>query len=374
MKIAYLIPGTFNSGGMERVLANKCNYLVECGFDITIITTEQQQQPSFYTLSPKIKHIDIDINYCETQSYPFFLRLVWYIFKSQKHKKALRKILLQEQFDVVISMFSSETHWLPSIEDGSKKILEIHFCKFFRLQAIRKGLMGLVDRYRSYIDERAVKKYDKFAVLSNEDSAYWGALPNITTIHNATSFMPSTQSDVKHKRVIAAGRLTYQKGFDKLIKVWSEVSKKHPDWKLDIFGEGEEHDSLQSSIDKLNLRATVTINPPTKEIMQEVINSSIYLLTSNYEGFVMVLIEAMSCGVPAVSFACKCGPRDIVTDGVDGFLIEQDDISAMVDKTCALIESEELRVSMGRKAREKIEKNLSEDIIMNQWIELFKRV
>ena len=121
------------------------------------------------------------------------------------------------------------------------------------------------------------------------------------------SSFPKASSCEVH-RVIAIGRLTYQKGFDRLIDAWTIVNRRHPDWKLDIFGEGIRREALNKQIRNNGLEKSVTIHPFTKNIAQEYLNSSIFALSSNYEGFVLVLLEAMGCGLPCVAFDCPNGP------------------------------------------------------------------
>src|SRR5690606_38215023 len=137
------------------------------------------------------------------------------------------------------------------IKDGSKKILEIHFSRYKRIQYGRVGIWKIIDKVQSKRDLRTVKKFDKFIVLTKEDQGYWGDLKNIGVIPNANSFSSKVVSDLNQKQVLAVGRLDYQKGFDDLIRIWSKVSIKFPDWKLNIYGNGplkEEFIALISSL------------------------------------------------------------------------------------------------------------------------------
>ncbi|MFI3270103.1 MAG: glycosyltransferase family 4 protein [Rikenellaceae bacterium] len=374
MKIAYLIHSTFNSGGMERVLSNKCNALARAGLDVTIITTDQTNKGSFFTLEPSITSVDLDINYSSTRYSGFFKKLICFFGKRRRHKARLSKILFDEKFDIVVSMFGNEVHWLTDIQDGSKKILEIHFSKSFREQANRNGLLWLSDVYRSNLDERAVIKYDKFIVLTDEDKQLWAKNKNITRIYNSVSIIPEEISSLDSNRAIAVGRLTYQKGFDRLIDIWNIVNQKHPNWCLDIYGSGEDYEALHNQITRLNLNDVVTIHQPTSDILSEINSSSMLLMTSNYEGLPMVLLESMSCGVPPIAFDCKCGPRDIITDGKSGFLVNDGDIETFATRVCELIENSELRQSMGIAARQDAIDRFSEDVIIKQWKELFKSI
>ena len=373
MKICYCLAGTFNSGGMERVITNKANYLARKGYQVVIITTEQKGRPSFFSLHHAIRAIDLDINYSEDIGKNIFLKAVCFLWKRRKHLRALRKRLNAESPDITISTFGTEVTFLHKIQDGSKKIVEIHFSKYFRLQYDRKGLWGWVDRLRSWQDEKLVSHYDKFVVLTHEDKAYWRNCANVTVIPNFITTFPLVQSNVENKICLAVGRLSYQKGFDSLIKIWNIVHKGFPDWQLYIYGSGELHGYLDSLIGELRLNDVVKIFSPIKNIGEVYISSSLLLMSSHYEGLPMVLLEAFSYGLPVVSFACKCGPRDLIDDGTNGGLVAEGDIESFADRVSTLLENDSLRKQMGQAAYQS-SLNYTEDKIMSQWIHLFENL
>ncbi|PUB28510.1 glycosyltransferase involved in cell wall biosynthesis [Elizabethkingia sp. YR214] len=373
MKIVYSILGTFNSGGMERVLANKANYLANAGYDITIITTDQQERKPYFEMNSKIKHIDLGINYREDLNKNVFKKIYSYISKQKIHKQKLEKVLQDLKADIVISMFDNDATLIPKINDGSKKILEIHFSRFKRIQYGRKGIWSIIDKFRSSSDLKTVQKYNSFVVLTEEDKSYWGELSNIEVIPNANSFTSSEQSVLTDKRAIAVGRYDYQKGFDELIRLWKDVYAKNTEWKLDIFGEGPLKGELQNLINDLNLSETVKLCSPVKNIAQEYLKSSILVMTSRYEGLPMTLLEAQVCGLPLVAYACKCGPKDIIKDGVNGYLVPERDSQMMTEKILNLIGNYELRREMGNMGRD-LSKNFSENQIMNKWVNLFNDI
>ena len=163
-----------------------------------------------------------------------------------------------------------------------------------------------------------------------------------------------------------------QKGFDRLIPAWSIVSKKHPDWTLSIYGDGMRR-QLEQQIEELGIAPNCLLEHSVPDIVEKYCESSIFVLSSRYEGFGMVIIEAMACGVPPVSFTCPCGPRDIINDGKDGLLVENGDIKGLAEKICYLIEHEDVRKEMGRSARTSVERFKIEHIAQ-QWKELFESV
>lgn len=376
MKIIYSTHSTCNPGGMERVLYNKVKYLLEqMHLDVTVVTTDQHDRPPFYPFPENVRMIDLGINYSEDNIKGAFGKICGYLRKRRKHRKLLEELLKKEKADIVVSLYPSESSFIPDIKDGSKKVLEIHYCKFFRLQYGRKGLLGAIDRWRTWQDERIVRRFDKFVVLTNEDRGYWGNLPNICVIPNAAMFVADRYSDVSNKRVIAVGRLDYQKGFDRLIQAWEIVYKsgKYNDWRLDIFGQGEWKGMLQGMIDEKGLTNSAFINNPTKSIGSEYSESSMLVMSSNYEGFPMVMIEAMACGLPVVAFDFKCGPKDIISDGENGLIIRNGDIKALAEGMMRLMEDTENRKRMSLNAR-KIVDTYSEKAVMDKWIGLFNNL
>lgn len=373
MKIVYCIAGTFNSGGMERVLAGKVNYLSECGYDVTIITTDQKARPSFFPLSRGISQFDLSINYEDNRNSCFVRKCISFIFKQYLHRRRLAKVLKTLHADVVVSMFCNEVNFLPYIKDGSKKVLEIHFSKYKRLQYDRHGIMQLVDRCLSHRDERLVKKYNKFVVLTKDDASLWGPLPNLVVIPNSIPFETTNMASLDSKTVLAVGRYDYQKGFDTLIEIWKKVSALQAGWVLRIVGEGELEDELRSMIVKNNLQDEVFLIPATLNIVEEYLNASILVMTSRYEGFGMVLLEAQTVGLPAVSFNCKCGPGDIIEDGVSGYLIPEGNKTMFADTLLKLMGDKEQRTRMGKKAKMSSAR-YSKDVVMKQWLSLFENL
>lgn len=376
MKIIYCTHSTYNPGGMERVLYNKVKYLSEqMHWDVTVVTTDQHDRPSFYPFPESVRMIDLGINYSDDNVKGAFGKICGYLKKRRRHRKLLEELLIKEKADIVVSLYPSESSFIPDIKDGSRKVLEIHYCKFFRLQYGRKGLLGAIDRWRTWQDERIVRRFDKFVVLTNEDRGYWGKLPNICVIPNAAMFVADRYSDVSNKRVIAVGRLDYQKGFDRLIQAWEIIHKsgKYNDWRLDIFGQGEWKEMLHGMIDERGLNSSAFINKPTKNIGKEYAESAMLVMSSNYEGFPMVMIEAMACGLPVVAFDFKCGPKDIISDGENGLIIRNGDIEALAGGMMRLMEDTENRKRMSLNAR-KIVDTYSEKAVMEKWIGLFNNL
>lgn len=373
MKIVYSILGTYNAGGMERVLANKANYLAALGHELFIITTDQKGRKPNFELHHTIRQFDLGINYTDDQGEHIFSKMLSYKNRQRIHRQGLEALLMALKADIVISMFDHDVSFVHEIKDGSKKVLEIHFSRFKRLQYNRKGIWKLVNRWRSAQDLALARKYDRFVVLTREDLSYWKGLKNMAVIPNAQTFLPPHGAALTRQHAIAVGRFDYQKGFDELIKAWKIISVRCPDWKLDIYGQGPLKENMQSQITALGMDHQISLHAPVKDIMREYLRSSLILMTSRYEGLPMSLLEAQACGLPMVSYACKCGPRDIIQSGQNGFLIAEGDLLDFADKTCVLMQSPQRRQEMGHMARV-MSKNFDEYHVMQQWLSLFESV
>jgi glycosyltransferase involved in cell wall biosynthesis len=375
MKLIYCMADVYNPGGMERVLLNKLRWWAARGdCELMLVTTDQNGRPPFYAFPPEVRMVDLGINYKEDKGRNPIAKTLSYLRKRKVHCRKLTELLMKEKADIVVSLYPSESSFIPDIPDGSKKVLELHFNKYFRLQYNRSGLLGLADKWRTRQDEKIVRRFDKFVVLTNEDAGYWGALPNLQVIPNAALNIPDVQHTTGNHRVIAVGRLDYQKGFDRLLEAWSMIpASLRKTWRLDIFGQGEWEQLLKDKTVQLGISDSAHINKPTSEIFKEYAASDFLAMSSHYEGFPMVMIEAMAIGLPVVCFDFLCGPRDIIRPEENGLMVKEGDIPALAAAMQRVMEDPALleRMSNGAKM---ISKTYSEPAVMAQWEACFKEL
>ena len=380
MKLVFCTPQIIGSGGVERVLAQRLNYFVEkFGYDVTVITTENnsiiyENKPPFFYFNSKIKIIDLKISYTNVLNCNFIKKKIKINLLKSNHLKKLNAIVNEIKPDILISLGDIDRTISYKVNYSCKKILEHHVSKkYFTGELTANNFFDkLKVTYREYREKQYLNKYDEFLVLTEEDKKAWGD-NRIKVINNPLPFDSKEISTCKNKKIISVGRLEKEKGFDILIDVWKKVNEKHPDWILEIYGEGSLRKKLQEKIDLLNLEDSLILKGNEKNIQSKYLENSIYVMSSRYEGFGMVLIEAMSCGLPLISFDCPYGPKDIIKDGENGFLVEFGNIEEMAEKINYLIENEDKRIKMGKKSKE-LSYNYSEEKIMNQWKELFKNL
>lgn len=375
MKVFYIYTTLLTKGGADRVVTEKANWLAEHGYDTTIVTDTQLGRKPVFSLSPKVKLCDLAIDFSQEYGHVLPLRALWYFFLMRKYQKALCNLLHKEKPDIVITTLGRELDFLPYVKDGSIKIGESHiarkYSRNFHLMEQKGGIHNLMAKIWRRKQEKDVSHLDGLVLLTHQDAESWKGVTRTFVIPNSLPFYPDRISTCDNKRAICVGRLNEQKGYEYLIDAWSLVAIKHPDWKLDVYGAGEIKAELQQMINSKGINKSLVLNEPISNIMEEYLESSIYVMSSRYEGFGMVLIEAMACGVPCVSFDCPYGPSDIINDGEDGFLVEYLNTKALADGICKLIEDPDQRKLFGKNARKNVLR-YSQDIVMQQWTTLFE--
>lgn len=355
LKIVYCTPALYMAGGVERVLTLKANYFAEhFGYDITIILTEGKDKPLFYPLSEKIKVVNLDINFEELWNCSFIKKIFVYLKKQRTFKQRLSEELMRIRPDITVSLLRREINFLNDINDGSKKIGELHVnrANYRNFEAgDTNAIKHLFAKFWMRNLVRHLKCLDRFVVLTEEDKASWIELSNVQVIPDPLAFDIDQVSPLTNKRVIAVGRYVYQKGFDLLLQAWKSVELQHPDWELSIYGMGDRTPYEQIVTDLQIDRARCHLYGSTPDIKAEYLNSSLFVFSSRFEGFGMVLIEAMACGLPVVSFDCPCGPKDIVRHNEDGLLVPSGDITLLAKALHQIMSDDSLRQKMAVAAK-----------------------
>lgn len=376
MRIVYCIDEMSHPGGIGRVTSVKANWWAGHGHDVWIATSNQCGKPDFYELNPNVKRKDFAMGFqLGIDNSNLLLKAIRKIGKMKHYRRELETFINEIKPHIVVSTFTNDSDFLYKFKDGSKKVLEFHFSHDGFNSQIKYGPKSLKNtlllKYRLWKHEKIARKYDAFVVLTHEDAEAWKGYENLHVIHNMSTINPSMVSTCDEKRVVAIGRFDFQKQFGRLIEIWGgDIAKSNPDWKLLIYGQGPEEKALQMQIDALGLTGKIELHKPTNKITDVYCNSSILTMTSCYEGWELVITEAMECGVPAVAYACKCGPRDIIDDGINGFLIDEGDKLDFAEKLQRLISNTDERKAFGSRAKEK-SKCYSVDVIMQQWEKLF---
>ena len=377
LKIVYITPAIYSAGGVERVITLKASYFAEqYGYDVTIIVTEGKGRDSFFSLSDKVKVINLAINFEELWTCSFIQKVFVYLKKQRLYKKLLSQELLRIRPDITISTLRREINFLNDIPDGSKKIGELHVNRANYRNFKTEKSNYLKDLFAKLWANNLVghlKKLDKLVVLTKEDCLAWPELKNTCVIPDPLPFTPSQVSPLTEKRVIVVARYSHEKGIDLLLQAWAEIEKQCTDWRLDVFGEGDTA-PFEQLIDELTIdRNRCKLSGRINEIEQEYMKSSIAVCSSRFEGFGLVIVEAMACGLPVVSFDCLWGPHEIITNGENGLLVENGNIIKMADAINILIRNKKYREQIGKKSVVSVQQyNRSQ--IVQKWNDLFKKI
>ncbi|MDU1892697.1 MAG: glycosyltransferase family 4 protein [Dysgonomonas sp.] len=375
MKIVYCADNLNNLGGIERVTTIKASALAAIpGNEVYIITVEGGGL-SLFPLAPKVKMIHLDVPYYSIDWSTKWNLIKGMIAKRKEHKKKLKKVLNDIKADVVISTGSFDKFFLTSIiPKGSIVIREIHFCRQYRHFHNKGWLETLTSSIGEFIDYKIkIKGYDQIYLLTEEDRLSWKNNSKVSVMPNPNSFTPLKAVPEKSKKVIAVGRYTIAKRFDNLLIIWDKITRQFPEWHLEIWGEGDERKKLENLIKKLSIEKTTSLKGYTSNIEEHLSTGSLLAFTSDYEGFGMVLIEAMAFGLPCVAFDCPHGPKDIITDGKDGFLIPPNNLDLFAEKLAFLMKNDQSRAEMAQNAIKRVDDYVP-DKIARRWMDEFKRL
>lgn len=366
MRVLFTTDQVYLHGGIEKVMATKANYFAEIlGYEVVILTTEQKGNPSCYPLSESIQIVDLEINYHRERSYfhPSNIRKIF------RHYTAWKKAIHNLNPDVIIVCnYAFDFYWVPFKSGKRTTIKEYHSSRFYAFEQRKKA--GFLQKIKHKINDYIESKFTKIVVLNHDEQSFYLS-ENTVVIPN-----PIQENDFKAElnstKAIAAGRIAPIKGFENLIEVWSLVVKKHPNWTIDIYGQGEEHyiNKLQQKINERQLENHVFFKATTNDLQKTMLDYSMYVMTSHSECFPMVLLESMSVGLPVVSFDCPTGPRNIVGNNEDGLLAENQNVTDIANKVCFLIENENIKKQMGIRSKENVKRFYSKNI-MSQWKQLF---
>lgn len=363
MTIVYCLDSLLPSGGTERVATTKMNWLADqTDHQVWVVTLREEGAP-FFALNRQVTRVMLEVNPGDKKRY----------------RAALSQLLSEIKPDVAIAVAGLSVDVLPTIHDGSKKVMEFHYTKNFlvnfvngmrhdRLHYLRLAKMY----YLQWQLARKARRFDCFVGLTKRDVQLWGNPKNMTYVYNPLSFRSAKKSTCENKNIIAVGSWTPAKGMDQLLEAFGPIAHQYPDWTVDLYGAGQDERFLKEIIKKYDMEGQVRMHAPCKNIGEKLVEASIYAFPSRSDGFGLVITEAMECGLPTVAMDCECGPREIVTERT-GIVVPDKDVAAFRNALVQLMEHEALRKEMGAHALKEVVRFYS-DAIMKKWLSLFEKI
>lgn len=382
MKILFVTTTLGTRGGIQRVTSVKANCFADMpGVEVAIAFTDRLGWPdnAIQQLSPKVKIFDLDSPFWDRE--PKRFDIFWrFPQKALLLRRKLIGVINEFTPDVVISTGQFEKYVLPLVKPFGRKFIlirEYHFASNYRQieQQVRYGKSTLKPKLINWFENRFLSRlFDSNFLLTRQDleeNKLFGS--RFDYMWNPSSFEVNDASAAESKEnvVLAAGRLTKQKNFRDIIKIWVQTNRQ--DWKLRIIGEGEDKQELIKMVQELEVADSVEIVGFSSDVQREMQQAAIYVATSTFEGFMLVLVEAMSQGCVPVSFRTPYGPEEIITDGVNGYLTDMHDIDVFAKRLSELISRPELRYNMANNALHRAH-DFDVETICSQWVEKYSKL
>ena len=354
-KLLYITNGITGSGGLERVLSVKASLLAEkFGYEVHLLSLNEIGKEPFFSFSDKVHQHSIAVAGNPIQ---YFLH----------YKKGIQKLVDDIQPDLIsVCDDALKGFFLPQIINTKAKW--IHESHASLLLGDKGSGVPFLKKTQHQLKQVLGKRFSKIILLTEGNRKEW-ELNNVVVIPNPAPFETIQFSTLQNKKIIAVGSYSFNKGYDLLLNIWEPIEKDFPEWELHIYGRDTKK-NLQPLAEQQYLK-NIHFHDPVSDIGAKYLESSIMVLPSRSEGFGMVLIEAMSFGLPVISFDCPNGPKDIISNNEDGFLIENGNTYEFAEQLKSLMLHENVRQEMGAKGRQNV-KRFAPEIIAKQWDQLFK--
>ena len=347
MKAILLIVNDIHfKGGGEKVASHIASWYAQKGVNCCILSMDKRKDTEIFPVAASV-----EIDYLNVKN-TFVLSKLLVCIK-------LYKYLSTHNFDFILGIGTYANVVLGILPKTYGKRVGCEHNSFDCVSFIWKMLRKI-----SY------NKLDATIVLTNEDLFKMKQLNTCSFVIPNSIFLPEQKSSLNNKTILAIGKLYPQKGFDIMLHVFSSFAKINRDWNLVIVGDGQDKKNLLRMIEVLDLEDRIKIMPPTNNVSKYYLSSSIYLMTSRFEGLPMVLLEAQSYGLPIISFDCKTGPKEVVSDNYNGYLLPEGEMDRMVDCMLKLCGDDKLRHLMGERAAKDASRFSPEKVYM-LWDKLF---
>lgn len=351
--IGFILNKISSIGGIERITSILANEFVKDN-NVFIFTFEKNSN-FYYQLDNRVK-----VNYLKDN------------FKKIKKLFAVRSELKQHKIDFLIIQ-DKELGFLSYLRFNKFFHTKIIFCDHLSFNHyFKNNVKNEIERrrkYTKYADAVVVLTSDNVELYKNlfkyKDNKVF-LIPNFVDFDNKHN-----KYNYESKTIVAVGRLHTQKRFDLMIDAFSRVNKKYPEWKLEIYGEGNERENLSKLIEKFHLENNVFLMGQYSNIDNAYLNKSFLCASSEFEGFGIMILEALKYNLPIVTFNCLSGPSDMVSNGYNGFLAKPLDVDDLSNQICNLINDKDLRIKFSENSC-KMSSKFSKKTVLDSWNKIFK--
>lgn len=376
MNITVMIPSMDRPGGIERVTAVQANYWsTRLHHHVTIITYRNPECNSYFPLDEGIGIIN----------YPWFDYDIWYekipiigsLVKMRRKTQLYHQRFVDLKSDLIVSMMHGPENNFLSYAAGDIPTIGVnHVTMEFRDGTYADNFMHKVYQVINYqFLKKNIRNYNHVISLSKTDLLKLKAIGcRASFIPNPFS-MPSCSADTlqhREKRIVMVGRIDHLKGQSRLLDIWAEMARKYPEWTLTFIGDGRDAEKLKKRCGELGIENQTEFTGNIKNVRERLLQAAIFAFTSRTESFGMVLLEAMSCGLPVVTYDCENGPRDIIDNYYNGFLVPDGDSDCFERRLSILMNDEHLRVKLATNALASVER-FRDEVVMKEWDDLLEQ-
>ena len=370
MKIRLLIANAYVGGGTARTTLSTASALAQRGHDVEIVSVLRRREKLTFPLDPRVRVVDL------VDEWSIKNRLVPPSDPRGRAREAWRRVaqprrsLVGHRADRRTEEWSLYTdlelvRFLRSVRDGvlvgTRPAINLAMAQLTRPGVVRvaQDHMNLAT-YRPRLRQSMARWYprlDAVVCLTAGDAAQYGPMlrgrTRVLDIPNGVPDLGGHRAQLDSKVVISAGRIARQKGYDRLLPVWARIAEQRPDWRLEIYGAGppEIEEPLRRQLESLGIQDSAKLMGRTSELFARMAEASLYVMTSRREGLPMVLLEAMGVGLPVIAYDCPTGPRDVITDGIDGYVVPNGDEQALEARMLELMDDPDARVRLATAAR-----------------------
>ncbi len=353
--IIFLVHDIHFGGGGERVTANMANHFAVNGDRVSIVSVSTQKTGNIFQIDTRV-----NIDYLNSDQHSGLN-----IIRKIESFLAVRSYFRKTKNRTFLLGIGTYPTLLAALLPYNDQIIKI---------GCQHGSYSSVKHIWHIMRRLVFRRLTAVVSLTTYDvTKLRGLNKNIYVIPNSVSFFPDKPAELLNKTILAIGRIDFPKGYDLLLEVFSRFCVVNKDWKLRIIGDGPLKESISRFISVKNLTNRVVIIPSSRRIEQEYLDASVYLMTSRTEGLPMVMLEAQACGLPILSFNCETGPADIITNGEDGYLIDNYNIDEMVTKLLELCSDLPKRQEFGMNARTNVRKFFPVQVF-EKWETLFNQL